>query len=721
MKKLITILLLVTTVSFGQILTFEFSSLSGNEVSASSNSNDANLVSSSITRGAGLTASSNGGRFNATNWALTSIANAVSGDDYMEFTITPQSGYQFSVNSIYIQMQRSSTGPSAIALRSSVDAYASNLDQEYSITDNTSTQNFTFTFAQSNSSSAVTYRVYMYAESTGGSGGIGDGSGDDIIVSGTVSPTVVNPPTKLIISSVNSGSSPSVLEPFDLTVNSVDNSDVAQNVAANTDVTLSITTGSGTIGGTVTGIIPAGSNSVSISGITYNTAEGGVSIKAKRTSGDALSDGISDTFTVLEAASKLVLVGVPSTGQANLSLNSFTVEAQRSDNSVDLNFTSDITMAKASGAGNISGTLTQAATAGVSTFSDSQFDAGGTYTISASSTGLTGATSGSIVVISSTLPLVEDFDYTAATTLASNGWVPNSGVGTNSITLSSGSLTYTGYVSSGVGNKISLVNTGEDAFRTFDQVTSGSVYVAFMVNISVASTTGDYFLTLSTNPQGTYSDRIYAKDDGSGNLEFGIAKASNTVWTVGTYAYNTTHLIVVKYTFNAATSDDITGIYVDPTIPSAEPGSFDAQAATSEADANGIGSVVLRQGSSSVAPTLDLDGIRVATTWDATPLPVELSSFSAKTTENTVELKWNTSTEKNNYGFEIERSVVSKQLSASSTAANWKKIGFVKGSGNSNSVKNYFFSDNSVSSGKYSYRLKQIDNDGTYEYSKLWK
>ena len=186
----ISILMLsITQVGLGQILTFEFSALAGNEATASSNSNDANIGASTISRGAGLTASANGGRYNATVWAVTSIANAVSGDNYMEFTITPNSGYEFAVSSIYVQLQRSSTGPRGIAIRNSIDSYASNLDQEYSISDVTSTQNFTFTFSQANSSSAVTYRIYKWAESTSGSGGIGDGSGDDLIVYGTVTAT----------------------------------------------------------------------------------------------------------------------------------------------------------------------------------------------------------------------------------------------------------------------------------------------------------------------------------------------------------------------------------------------------------------------------------------------------------------------------------------------------------------------------------------------------
>ena len=94
-------------------------------------------------------------------------------------------------------------------------------------------------------------------------------------------------------------------------------------------------------------------------------------------------------------------------------------------------------------------------------------------------------------------------------------------------------------------------------------------------------------------------------------------------------------------------------------------------------------------------------------------LPVELTSFSATTIGSTVKLNWNTSTEVNNYGFEIERKVGNAQ----STIYNYEKIGFINGNGNSNSPKSYSYQDHSVSAGKYLYRLKQIDNDGQYEYS----
>ena len=95
------------------------------------------------------------------------------------------------------------------------------------------------------------------------------------------------------------------------------------------------------------------------------------------------------------------------------------------------------------------------------------------------------------------------------------------------------------------------------------------------------------------------------------------------------------------------------------------------------------------------------------------PLPVELTSFTASTNNNLVNLNWKTATEVNNYGFEIER----LQNSKNSGLQNWVKIGFVIGNGNSNSPKEYSFIDNPLGGNKFEYRLKQIDNDGEFKYS----
>ncbi|MFH1194361.1 MAG: T9SS type A sorting domain-containing protein [bacterium] len=112
-----------------------------------------------------------------------------------------------------------------------------------------------------------------------------------------------------------------------------------------------------------------------------------------------------------------------------------------------------------------------------------------------------------------------------------------------------------------------------------------------------------------------------------------------------------------------------------------------------------------------------------------TQLPVELTSFTSSVTNDNVILNWQTATEVNNYGFEIERKIPlnpppSKGCrtglikgDAASAEGDWKTLGFVEGNGNSNSTKEYSFVDNNITGGNYSYRLKQIDTDGSYSYS----
>ncbi len=89
-------------------------------------------------------------------------------------------------------------------------------------------------------------------------------------------------------------------------------------------------------------------------------------------------------------------------------------------------------------------------------------------------------------------------------------------------------------------------------------------------------------------------------------------------------------------------------------------------------------------------------------------LPVELISFNASLSGSNVNLSWITATELNSYGFSIERAREN---------SSFLQIGFVNASGNSASIKTYKFVDELLTSGKYYYRLKQIDMDGKFEYS----
>ncbi|MBK6877211.1 MAG: T9SS type A sorting domain-containing protein [Ignavibacteria bacterium] len=92
------------------------------------------------------------------------------------------------------------------------------------------------------------------------------------------------------------------------------------------------------------------------------------------------------------------------------------------------------------------------------------------------------------------------------------------------------------------------------------------------------------------------------------------------------------------------------------------------------------------------------------------PLPVELASFTAVTNRNNVTLNWATSKETNNQGFEVERSLVG--------ANSWAKVGTVTGNGTTNETRSYSFTER-VTTGNYSYRLKQIDFNGNFEYHNL--
>jgi hypothetical protein len=93
-------------------------------------------------------------------------------------------------------------------------------------------------------------------------------------------------------------------------------------------------------------------------------------------------------------------------------------------------------------------------------------------------------------------------------------------------------------------------------------------------------------------------------------------------------------------------------------------------------------------------------------------LPVELSSFTSLVHKNDVMLNWSTSSEVNNSGFEIERKYNTEN-------SDWSKVAFINGGGNSDESRSYSYKDNGLKTGKYNYRLKQIDFNGNFEYFNL--
>lgn len=94
-------------------------------------------------------------------------------------------------------------------------------------------------------------------------------------------------------------------------------------------------------------------------------------------------------------------------------------------------------------------------------------------------------------------------------------------------------------------------------------------------------------------------------------------------------------------------------------------------------------------------------------------VPVELNSFNAEVLNSKVILNWQTATEVNNRGFEVQRSF---RNILNKTNSDWVTIGFVSGNGTTTEFSNYSFEDQNILEGTYNYRLKQTDYDGKYEY-----
>lgn len=98
---------------------------------------------------------------------------------------------------------------------------------------------------------------------------------------------------------------------------------------------------------------------------------------------------------------------------------------------------------------------------------------------------------------------------------------------------------------------------------------------------------------------------------------------------------------------------------------------------------------------------------------NGSPLPVELDGFVASTIKNEVILDWVTSNELNNSHFVVERVKLTGNINKYNAV--YTELGSITGSGNSNTIKRYKYVDKNVPSGKYAYRLKQVDYNGNYQ------
>ncbi|NVO20848.1 MAG: Ig-like domain-containing protein [Bacteroidetes bacterium] len=226
----------------------------------------------------------------------------------------------------------------------------------------------------------------------------------------------------------------------------------------------------------------------------------------------------------------------------------------------------------------------------------------------------------------------ENFVYPAGNLVGQGNWTLQGSDNTNPIQVVSPGLYYPGYASSGIGLCASLGQnaTGQDLFKNFtltSTISSGSVYISALVKVTAASRAGDYFLSFKETTGASltvFKGRLYAKDTAStGNLVFGVTKSTSSStapvsWTPTYYSFNTTYLVVMKYTFVAGAANDVVDLYVfDATgaFPLTEP-SPNATATDAGSDGTGQRCVQLRQGALNSPVTL-VDGIRIGQSWSA--------------------------------------------------------------------------------------------------------
>jgi Secretion system C-terminal sorting domain len=309
----------------------------------------------------------------------------------------------------------------------------------------------------------------------------------------------------------------------------------------------------------------------------------------------------------------------------------------------------------------------------------------------------------------------ENFEYNTGDLISNYGWVPFSGIGINPIKVVAPGLDYPCYGCI-FGNAAQMVSTGEDVYKFLTRpITTGSFYVSLMVKIDSAQT-GDVFFHIGDSVVNNSNKvgQVYAKDS-SGKVAFGLAKSGNNneIYTPARYFRNITYLLVLKYQFVAGSNNDLVSLFVitpPDCAPSVEPPPTLGPIGGSGDLAN-VGKVVLEQGAGSKGPYLVIDGICAYDIWNNSALPVELSAFSSSVLRNDVTLNWVTNSERNNSGFKIERK--------SANSDNWNVIGNVDGMGTSSISHHYIYKDGNLSSGKYNYRLKQMDLNGNFEYFNL--
>lgn len=242
--------------------------------------------------------------------------------------------------------------------------------------------------------------------------------------------------------------------------------------------------------------------------------------------------------------------------------------------------------------------------------------------------------------------LKENFEYSVGDLYGQGGWIRSVTNKTNPIKLSEGGLSYAGYLSSPVGNKVELSNdatTGnESLMHFFDNdavVGEGTVYSAMLINVKDLDDGNSYGYFFALQPQvkspglvdgGTQTNdfaRLFIVPTADGK-HYTLAACRGGAYTkakkgTDVLDLNTTYLLVVSYTFVPGTTNDVVKVWINPQSTSAEPAtanldlSDDASTGEASTGYGGLKAVKLRQAKtgSNAFSKMSVDALHVATTW----------------------------------------------------------------------------------------------------------
>ncbi len=304
----------------------------------------------------------------------------------------------------------------------------------------------------------------------------------------------------------------------------------------------------------------------------------------------------------------------------------------------------------------------------------------------------------------STLLLEENFNFSGL--LTANGWAAHSSSGVSPISTTTG-LTYAGYPSSGIGQAALLATTGEDVNRGFTAQTAGSIYFSFLVS-TTSSSLGYFFHTSDPMPSTTFRGKVFITSDGTGDFEFALTMSTNTPTAItnGNYSFNTTYLVVLKYTIVAGTSNDNVSLFVFSSgmPPVTEPAPTLGPITETVADLVSIGYVELRQHTAGQGITVD--GIRIADTWLESTTLIDLVSFSAIPKTDNIQIAWQTASELDNAGFHLWRATEASPYTLITNS-------LIPAQGTATTGASYDYKDYDIIPGtRYSYKLEDIDVAG---------